>query len=869
MPTATKILPLVIILFLCLLAGSSGLNCTTDYCGTPSVTQGNTEYINDTLAYISATPKSLTGSGEVYIDFMSKVYTTNVTAAFCFNKDYTRPTALYRFNPHNDTIQESYTCGYTVNITQGTYFICQHIDNGTRIIEFEKNVSTFNLTNKTAFWNTSVFTNWTKITADFKKININYDNKDTCFILENVSVTAGTLMKTKVVLDAPTRGIKKNLEKAFPGFSPKYGIAFYPSSYGNNYQQAIADDKFFYLDPTVSINNALISDYEFENNAIDENNKMNGTNGGGSYGTTNPHNGSYSWNTTATSNNFTVNRATGEDLYNFKNGNFTIAFWFRTSNTGAGYLFQRRGSAHGMIYMHSTGDFSIYGGGTSCNPFPTGINIGSGVWTHLMMVRNSTHYTSFVNGKQNVSVACTLTLDFDAGSTVTGLGAPFGGSNNALANVAFDRFQSFNRSLNSTGIDNETSQLYNEGAGYLLPVSDIVNLTVHQPTTSSPRNVSSGQTLSINFTLYRGTYNYTNTTSLNVTNVLIGGSTCPVNTHSSTCSGTANSCESGNNNNTQSTCEAAGCTYTTGSSLTTKNNFTSTNNALSIGGWTTPNNANANDGNNAVGNLNNQTRYGGFNFTIPQGTTITSICVMFESAASTNTGTNTVTIQAWNGSAWGTTNISGDIQTTVVNTTMCGLWGLTWTNTTANNISFNFSATTSAAGRTINMDFITANITYSFPSNCTGTPTSCNDLAADYNQCLASGCSGAPAGQDLYCFNGAICQVNCTLPSFSNGLKDLYMEVNNTGDNSYANTTQTNCVDYGTGGACTCPASGNWVVSGSDNCVITSSCNLQRNNLTCTGSGSFIVDGAVIGNITYRSFSNSCVRIARNNGRYG
>lgn len=48
------------------------------------------------------------------------------------------------------------------------------------------------------------------------------------------------------------------------------------------------------------------------------------------------------------------------------------------------------------------------------------------------------------------------------------------------------------------------------------------------------------------------------------------------------------------------------------------------------------------------------------------------------------------------------------------------------------------------------------------------------------------------------------------------------------------------------GNSCTCPASGNWIGTCSDNCTITTDCDLQGNNITITGgSGTWIFEGKV------------------------
>ncbi len=527
-------------------------------------------------------------------------------------------------------------------------------------------------------------------------------------------------------------------------------------------------------------------------------------------------------------------------------------------------------------------------------------NVSSDVlrnFTMLTSVYNGTHVIGYVNNVQLCTAAtdqlagngadinCTTigsAQNIDTGCQNTGVGYTQG---------IIDAIGIWNRTLDSS----EISTLYNNGFGLEYPFSTSYQLNITSPTNGFPITITGGNALSINFTSNKDGVNATSA-DLNITNISVGGQTCPIISHftSSTCTGTPAACSG--YASSQTNCEAigcgftasscsgtpavctsysddpacsdSGCSWTPASSVGTGLNFTSTNNVLNAAGWLNPNNANANDGSTATGNLNNRTRYGGFNFKIPSGVTIDNICVQFEAGASTNTGTNTVTVQAWNGSTWGSTNVSADIQTTIVNITMCGgLWGLTWTNTTANNVSFNFSATVSAAGRVINLDFIVANVSYTSAGTCGGSPSACNTFGTDptctassctWNSAVCSGtanncvtwnsdqttcelavCSFTPDINllEYACFS-TYCQANCTSPTGLTGLKDLNVSANYTIDNSFLSDLEALSVNFGGGSdSCTYSGSGNWGIQCPDSCILTTNTDILRNNITFNGSG--------------------------------
>jgi len=82
-------------------------------------------------------------------------------------------------------------------------------------------------------------------------------------------------------------------------------------------------------------------------------------------------------------------------------------------------------------------------------------------------------------------------------------------------------------------------------------------------------------------------------------------------------------------------------------------------------------------------------------------------------------------------------------------------------------------------------------------------------------------------------------QVNVTAPNMTDGLKDLFLNLNS--NSLTINDTQTNAIQYGLDGGDSCAyTSGNWIIDCSDNCLIDSPVDLGGNNISIIGTGTFI-----------------------------
>lgn len=205
-----------------------------------------TVYINDTNAYISASPYRIIDSGWVEINMESKTYSGYINVLLGVNSSKVQPKQIQRYNPHNVTTEESFTCdkpNYFYNYTTSPkHFWCwanSTFDSVTYTdLVFEHDFDYANLSTSTAYWNETYVEDWETLDNIVdKKITYDFDEKDTWYYASHVPVTSGS--KYRIWMDVPIGFNEKG----------KYDLAFYPSSYGTNIQQANQDGNLYYLDP--------------------------------------------------------------------------------------------------------------------------------------------------------------------------------------------------------------------------------------------------------------------------------------------------------------------------------------------------------------------------------------------------------------------------------------------------------------------------------------------------------------------------------------------------------------------------------------------------------------------------------------------
>jgi hypothetical protein len=310
-------------------------------------------------------------------------------------------------------------------------------------------------------------------------------------------------------------------------------------------------------------------------------------------------------------------------------------------------------------------------------------------------------------------------------------------------------------------------------------------LNITDPLTDTKKLLTPGTVATINFTLVQnGVTNIS--TNVNVSNITVVNTYCPI------------------------VNDLVPAANPGGTGITAP----STNSTL-VSGWVSPQNVTIIDTKYMTGAANSQQNFSGFGF-MTSGT-INGIQVEVVAHASSATGTNEVFVNIWNGSRWCTRNTTGDIGTGDATSFLGGithLWGCTWNSTNANAIQVNVTSGATST-RTMSVDYVAINITY--------TP---NTLVPEI----------------AYIGNG-FWQANCTVSASCSGIGDAFMNATYLTDNTQSITTNTNAFNCSIpADTCTYAGSGDWSVTLSDNCTVSSTVNVYPNKVYVTGTnGHFYV----------------------------
>ena len=230
---------------------------------------GDTVYMDDANAYLSATPHTLSCSGWVYFNLTSKTYSGNIDVVWGFDRPNVKPTKAELYAPYwnnwttyherffynvSSILLSSDSCGvgndyntYHRNITYQTpiynytSFEIDGYETISSIVCFDSYLQ--NGTNYTAYWHTnhSQLILWKDLSSSFTKVNYDYGGMNTWYYVKGVSVAAGETYQIRALVDVPV---------TTEGVSGKYWWAVKPSS--ETISEAISNDHFYALDPWYS-----------------------------------------------------------------------------------------------------------------------------------------------------------------------------------------------------------------------------------------------------------------------------------------------------------------------------------------------------------------------------------------------------------------------------------------------------------------------------------------------------------------------------------------------------------------------------------------------------------------------------------------
>ena len=221
---------------------------------------GDTVFINDSNVYLSASPHTLSGSGWVYFNLTSKVYTGNIDVVWGFNTSVTKPKQAVLYNPYwiNTTTNHEKTFhNPTFNVYEGDnldygnsyninykYTIIEEIVNGNGTVYITSNASfdSFDVdgANYTIYWYTRHDNHylWEDYSASFNSVIYDYEGFDKWYYIKNVPVNSGINYTVKGWIDIP---VSLEIQEG------KYYFAIKPSH--ETISQAVNNGHFYNLDP--------------------------------------------------------------------------------------------------------------------------------------------------------------------------------------------------------------------------------------------------------------------------------------------------------------------------------------------------------------------------------------------------------------------------------------------------------------------------------------------------------------------------------------------------------------------------------------------------------------------------------------------
>ena len=163
------------------------------------IIEGNTVFINDSKAYISATPHTITKDGFVNFTLISKVYEGEIDVLWGFDINTTKPLKGEIFNPHIEEIEFFYICDGLFNFTTApNHFWCFDTTiNATHpelTLIFEHDFDWGIIPQAIAYWNETQEVAWRDIGGAFDIINHNFGGMNKWYLLERVSIQATTVI---------------------------------------------------------------------------------------------------------------------------------------------------------------------------------------------------------------------------------------------------------------------------------------------------------------------------------------------------------------------------------------------------------------------------------------------------------------------------------------------------------------------------------------------------------------------------------------------------------------------------------------------------------------------------------------------------
>lgn len=364
------------------------------------VIENDTVYENNSDLYLGVTPYLLHGDGCVDVESTLKSYSGDMTFFIGTNKEFLKPTGLYKYDPHNVSEEYNYTCVYNFDYNSD-YAWCYLSSNGTTQVVFNHSYDRGNIPTKTIWWNETHEEEYRRIDADYQKISYDYDNKNTWHYIEGINFISGVEKKVRVCFDMPRVKVGESPSE----YDTKYDVALMPSAYPvtvDGITNAINNNHLFIIDPwTRGVTNLIgywtynsdpAIDFLLEHNLTKKNTPTFSSTTGiidGAFNYTTNQGQDSGWNL-AMGNDFTINTWVKFDSL----GAYCLVC--QDTDSGAGnrafwWIFQGGGGGNDQFFYYGTDSSSNY------------LNTGSATvtytdeWTMFTIVQNATNLYVYIN----------------------------------------------------------------------------------------------------------------------------------------------------------------------------------------------------------------------------------------------------------------------------------------------------------------------------------------------------------------------------------------------------------------------------------------------------------------------------------------
>jgi len=238
--------------------------------------EGDKVYVDNDLFYMSASPHTISSDGWVEFEFKNKDYSGDLDFVWGFNRENTqpqKPIQIWKEYLHYNYTYENKECYGDRKVCDVTSYQNLGIENynsykvdwgtennnylfkiyvsdilGNRnytmaFTEYETENNEYmlsgNYIKNYKKWNNESYKDWKTKNLNYEKKEYNYEGMTTWYILKNQATEINKDYKIRYWVNIPFSGLEKQTGKYWYGFKPS----------NMNFQTAISNNKFFYLDP--------------------------------------------------------------------------------------------------------------------------------------------------------------------------------------------------------------------------------------------------------------------------------------------------------------------------------------------------------------------------------------------------------------------------------------------------------------------------------------------------------------------------------------------------------------------------------------------------------------------------------------------